>query len=235
MQYGEDKIRTMARSILPATNRRDAKNTAQMIKRRNRRNTRQTLHEWKSYTDPLEFEGHIFDYGEPTSLGWEMSSIKAAMWDRRQHDKLQPMIRWAKAYTAHLDDPFDRYMLMKKILPDNLIGRHALSHLEFEDEFDYRDEWNRYLHRGPWKVRVLDGDKFLELIKIELKEINRQVRRHNESLLDYEKKRKTLILPLCRGIDDAKFIESVKYFVRHHSIYEIEIFERAVEIQFIDR
>ena len=62
MTYGEAKTRDMCRSILPSTRRKTDRRNAQSIKRRNRRLTRQTLHDWKMTADLDDFEGHIFGY-----------------------------------------------------------------------------------------------------------------------------------------------------------------------------
>lgn len=52
--------------------------------------------------------------------------------DRRGADKLNHFLRWAYETTKDLD-PGDRYVHFKKILPDNLIGHHALSHMRMWD------------------------------------------------------------------------------------------------------
>jgi hypothetical protein len=251
MLYGEEKVRSMARSILPATNRRSARQTAERIKRRNRRNTRQTLHMWKRCVDPLEFEGHIVDYGEPDKHnGWsDEGTIKQAMWARRDADKLNSMIRWAKAYTAHLEDPEDRYRLMKKVLPDNLIGRHALSHLVVLDEFYIANEFAVYRQISSWHaVPRLNREVLEEMVKTDLKSINRQIRRHNDSL--FERERERYSLELCKGVHDEEFFEKMDEIARsrrprqtrwiyntpvYWTIYnKLEFLERVVEYRFPD-
>lgn len=145
MLYGPEKVREIARSILPSTSRRAARQNAAMVKRANRRRTRQTLHEWAKYIDPYEFEGHIFDYGEPgggCNYGWwDLGTIKEVMWHRRNYDKLGAFLRWADAHTAHLETNEERYMAVKRAMPDSLIGRHALTHLgrdyDIDDPYKY--------------------------------------------------------------------------------------------------
>lgn len=208
MIYGEEKVRTMARSILPATNRKDARTTAAAIKRTNRRRTRQALHDWKRHADPYDYEGHILDYGEPCggASHWDAHTIKEAMWDRRQHDKLSHMVKWAIEYTAHLDDPEDRYMLMKKVLPDNLIGRHALSHLDYLEEFDFQgNAWWRYgNYRRPEPVEV-DEVELRNLITLRLGELNRAIATYNKREFPLSKDEAKRI-PKCQGIHDTEFV-----------------------------
>ena len=53
---------------------------------------------------------------------------------RRAHDKLGPLFRWAKAHVDHdpgIADatPIDKVHHFTKLLPNDLSGRHALSHL----------------------------------------------------------------------------------------------------------
>lgn len=154
MLYGQDKAREIARSVLPSTRRRSARQDAARLKRSTRRLARRSLRDWASHTDPYEYEGHIYDYDEPSPCHAYWGTIKNVMWERRNGDKLGALLRWAPAVTAHLDDPEDRYMAMKAVLPDNLIGRHALSHLEFMDEFDRGDTSRRA--RFAWPARVPD-------------------------------------------------------------------------------
>ena len=53
---------------------------------------------------------------------------------RRNADKLGPLFRWAKATTCDLPVE-DRLAAVERLFDDNLIGRHALSHLEWDEHF----------------------------------------------------------------------------------------------------
>jgi hypothetical protein len=172
MLYGDEKVREIARSILPSTGRRSARINAANVKRRNRRITRQSLRDWATYEDPYEFEGHIFDYGDSAAAGkkYMCSDIKEVMWRRRDGDKFGAFFAWARATTAHMDDPVDRYNAVRRVLPDNLIGRHALGHLSGLDEFDDGEDrwWYRHLWRSvnwsPWQSVVYIRHILRELI-----------------------------------------------------------------------
>ncbi len=175
MYYGPEKARQMARSILPSTRRKGARESATLLKRATRRNARASLRDWATYTDPWAYEGHIFDYDEPGCGGGGFhEDIKQIMWDRRLGDKLGAFLWWAPVVTAHLDCPEDRYMHIKSMLPNNLIGRHALSHLIHMDEFDCGNpylyglgRYNRRYHRtesDPWRIPERVAGVLRELI-----------------------------------------------------------------------
>lgn len=163
MLYGQEKAREIARSVLPSTRRRSARIDLAHLKRSHRRRIRQTLHDWVGYDDPLDFEGHIYDYDRPTPHSSYWGGLTGIVDDRRNGDKLGALLRWAPAVTAHLDNPEDRYMAMKAVLGDNLIGRHALSHLAFMDVFDFRDDFNRY----RWRSRDHAPDPWSDPVHIE--------------------------------------------------------------------
>ncbi|MCO4745256.1 MAG: hypothetical protein KC912_10750 [Proteobacteria bacterium] len=64
----------------------------------------------------------------------DREAIRQVVWRRRAADKLNPFIRWAKARTANL--PVEsRISRMRSVLPDGLIGEHAVSHLEWDAHF----------------------------------------------------------------------------------------------------
>lgn len=147
MLYGPEKARDIARSILPSTRRRSAREDAARLKRNTRRHNRQSLHTWARYDDPYDYEGHIYDYDEPSPCHAYWGTIKDVMWDRRNGDKLGAFQRWAPAVTKHLPNGEARYMAVKKVLPDNLIGRHALSHIEHLEEFEHGDQFKYGLSR----------------------------------------------------------------------------------------
>ena len=55
--------------------------------------------------------------------------IRLLMWRRRGRDKLNHFMRWAIAATAEL--PIEnRLPNLQAMLPDGLVGRHAMSHLQ---------------------------------------------------------------------------------------------------------
>jgi hypothetical protein len=59
---------------------------------------------------------------------------------RREADKLAPLTRWAVASTRDMP-PIDRLPYLASVLPQNLIGAHALSHLQWEKELNPDRLW----------------------------------------------------------------------------------------------
>ncbi len=132
MHRRKTKTHDMCRSILPSTKRGRARRAKADLHRSNRRRAEMQTHVYRGYSneviDLYEERGdeldwwigtHVFDYGE-------------LIGDRRLADKLNHFERWAYTITRNID-PYQRYWYMKAMLPDNLIGRHALSHLYWMD------------------------------------------------------------------------------------------------------
>ncbi len=65
----------------------------------------------------------------------ERHEIVEQMRHRRGADNLSTLFRWAERTTRHISDPEDRYLAIQTTLPNNLIGRHALSHIAYLDGF----------------------------------------------------------------------------------------------------
>jgi hypothetical protein len=158
--YGEAKTRNMARSVLPSTRARSARDELAAIKRKNRRRVRQHLsravtqpvnsvpgryaledtpaHDWDPWDE--EAQDHALEYYPDKSIGY-------AVRDRRSGDKLGPIQRWAPAISAHLE-PSERYAYVAARLPKNLIGWHALTHLAYTDgialDYEHRHHYTSY-------------------------------------------------------------------------------------------
>lgn len=131
MLYGNAKRRQMARSLLPSTRRRAAADNLDRIRRGGRRRLRQEL------ADLTGKGGAAASRWTDASFDWAASpqrEIKEAVWERRAYDKVGSFQRWAVAVTLRVD-PADRLDAVRGLLPPNLIGRHALSHIEFLDHF----------------------------------------------------------------------------------------------------
>lgn len=152
MRNYNEKQRDMLRSILPATNRRSVRFDAAVIKRQNRRATRMTLREWSTYDNAYDFEGHVYDTDDPVTGGCGYSqTITELMWERRQRDNVSALVRWTERLceTKFKDmDEWDRKAHFKRMLPDNLIGRHAWSHIDHL--FPDTDDFNVFRFRGPY-------------------------------------------------------------------------------------
>lgn len=163
MQNHSEKRRDMCRSILPSTARKGARDNLAAWKRQHRRGIRQRLADARHY-DWLDYEGHVdIDTNRPLSgSGWDRI-ITHIVSNRQNADKVAPLIRWVESIKPDLpgDDDVSKWYALKALLPDNLIGRHALSHVEHL--FDL-PESRRY--RSPYGPRP--GESF-EQYRIRLK------------------------------------------------------------------
>lgn len=170
MTYGKDKIRDMTESLLPSTHRKGARDDRRNIHKKNRRRVNTDLNQYEDDYLPIERRDLFED---------NHTDIRYVMYDRRNGDKVAPFIRWATAITAHLNDPEDRYNYVKRLVPDNLIGRHALTHIEFMEEFRFGpDRYARYrLKPHPpepdWALllRSIIENGYLKQFNVELKKL----------------------------------------------------------------
>lgn len=147
MLHGPAKRREIARSVLPSTHRKSARDDLATLRRRNRRTVRQDLH---VIARPGRASAVVDDFdGDSADLrSYPDAEIRLAVRDRRDGDKLGPLLRWARATTRHLPLE-DRLDAVRRVFNDNLIGRHALSHLEHDRHFrvDHEHERHWWLYR----------------------------------------------------------------------------------------
>jgi hypothetical protein len=140
-----NKRREMARSILPSTGRKGAAIRLAAIRRAHRRSVRQKLTIY-SGRSPVAYVAEDSDLGDDAN--WPTHRIREVVVERRDHDKVAPLIRWAVATTktTRLED---RLSGLAVALPPGLIGQHAISHLEFLDELapDYPHRHHYYWYR----------------------------------------------------------------------------------------
>lgn len=137
MTYGDDKIKDMIESLLPSSARRRARENRAAAHRKARRATRQNHDRDRT---------HVYEKKRRVE-------IMEMMWDRRGADKLS-FVRWAEQVTKHLSDPEDRYNYIKNLVPDNTIGRHALTHLPYEWQPEYRSLYSGERSVTPKERRV---------------------------------------------------------------------------------
>jgi hypothetical protein len=184
MLYGEEKARQMARSILPSTGRAGARHDLAAVKRRNRRSIRRELGLISGDTDRYwdEPQADLTDYPD--------IDITYIVWDRRAKDNVAAFIHWATESTTHISDPGDRFNAVKRVLPDGLIGRHALNcHLAyqpgFEVKYDHSFAWSSpRWRREPSAIEALKQVDVEGMVKEALengqhKAVNRYIRDHH--------------------------------------------------------
>lgn len=129
MDYGDAKVKTMAKSVLPSRRREGAREDKRLAHRQHRRQVSERLG---------QLRGCDYDDFVPSVSHNNNRRIHEIKWERRAADNVSAVVRWAEALTKDIPTG-DRVAFMKRLLPDNLIGRHALTHLEFLDnDIDHR-------------------------------------------------------------------------------------------------
>ncbi len=130
MLYGAEKAREMGRSILPST-RRSAHAQQHHISRHYRRANRQAVAQmgWS--------EGGWLDYVGRDLLTDTKRQVRIGylVRERRDADKIAPVMRWADAIAADRRK-LDRRAYVAQLLPQNIVGWHALTHIENLNSFE---------------------------------------------------------------------------------------------------
>lgn len=183
----------MARSVLPSTRRRGARQDRALAHARARRRLRAELHELAGYDDPDDYEG---------DLTWEArGDIAEMVQERRVGDKVGPLVRWAERTVERdpvlRDARFDqRVAHFRRLLPDGLIGDHAMVHLRWviDDELP----WWRRPRVPPAEPRPTLREKVEAIVRAGRHgELNRRIR-----LSSAEYSVKEVWVPPERVIDD---------------------------------
>lgn len=143
MRNHNEKLRDIGRSVLPARGRKGWRAGKRAIHHRNRQQTRAALQDWADAIDPYDCEALTYDYSH---------EINSLVRERRLSDNLTVIMRWAEAtirqHPEITEDYETCYHYFKRILPDNLAGRHALSHLKDCEGFPEDPAWPlRYQYR----------------------------------------------------------------------------------------
>lgn len=174
----KDKVRDIARGVLPSTARKGARDNKRNFHAKHRHAQRQANiaiersliavdENDRLYTDPdlyddFEDRDVIDGYHARTKApcGWD-DDMKHIVRRRRDADKLGPLYAWAHATEDKKMIGWsneDKYAYFKAVLPDTLQGRHALGHIETEldisnDEFKY----GYYRYRTPHTPLTLEA------------------------------------------------------------------------------
>ena len=155
--HGAEKIREMLRSVLPSTARKSARDNKQLLHGQERQRTRQAIRT-ADFQDPENFDI------EPPHIR-KAHAIKEIVGERRGADKVGPLVRWAERLSRTLP-PQDIRSHFQALLPEGVIGEHALGHLRGIDGFSN----DRYKHSSldnqpfhPKAKRPLKDRKFLRL------------------------------------------------------------------------
>jgi len=121
--YAETKARDMARSVLPSTKRRGARQDLELIRRRARRTTRIQLRQ--AVRAGADWDELVLDTGY-----WPTHQIRDVVRDRRAADNVSALVRWAPRAASHLRVE-DRYSWVQARMPDSTVGWHAMTHVRW--------------------------------------------------------------------------------------------------------
>lgn len=195
MRNHDHKARDMARSVLPSTARKGAREARAIVHGRERAHERQVLHHLRRCLDPEDYDG---DLGVSSRHRGDVSDMVD---DRRGADKVGPLVAWAERLVQRdpallAATPEDREVHFRKILPPGLIGNHAIVHLWWVlDEGRGRWSWNRTstVSAGIPDVEVVEGI----LAAGGHAELNRRLRTELDRVVS-----RTVWLPPQRLIDD---------------------------------
>ena len=127
MRNHDQKIKDMSRSVLPSTGRKGARDNRRIIHRRQRARELAAVTVYRRVADP--------DTVTPDVRGTYGPDVTHMVWERRARDKVGSLIRWAEATIAA--DPVlrsasraEQIVFFARMMPDTLIGRHAVQHIE---------------------------------------------------------------------------------------------------------
>ena len=192
MRNHDQKTRDMARSVLPSTARKHAREARAFIHGRDRVRLRAELHDLRSLDDPDDFEG---DLTFPVQR-----HIKTMVSDRRSADKVGSLIAWAERL-VHRDpqldaaSPEDREVHLRTLLPPGLIGEHALTHLWWVLS-DRRSHWPSRTGHAP--AANPDVERVAEIITAGRHgDLNRRIREVSPHIVVEQ-----VYVPARRVVDD---------------------------------
>jgi len=146
----DEKNKNMQRSVLPSSRRKAARRERRAIHRRARARQRDVLAQYRK--DAYVPEP---DFGE----GRRKAATKWMVLDRRSADKIGPLTRWA-VRTIDQDPVLRDAALGEQVayfaamLPTDVIGRHAVFHIEFALRWRFHPESaRRYWGPEPGPTR----------------------------------------------------------------------------------
>ncbi|MBL7487222.1 hypothetical protein I6A60_08795 [Frankia sp. AgB1.9] len=167
MRNHGEKVKDMAESVLPSTARTYAREQRRRVHRRQRTRQRDLLVIARRTAFDGALTSELADVAE-TDFEADFEERRRAqdiaqlVWARRAADKTGPLTRWAGAQVdrdASLREapPSEQVAHFARLVPDNLIGRHALQHIESDLEYRARQaEWlRRKAARAEAKVDAL--------------------------------------------------------------------------------
>jgi hypothetical protein len=137
----DEKTKSMQRSVLPSTARKQARKERRLIHKRQRARERDMLSAVRKAASAVDSDFE-FDSDPDFHEGRRISDTHWMVLDRRSADKIGPLTRWAGATVDADPDLHDapvheQVAYFAAILPGDLIGKHAVQHIEWA--LKYRD------------------------------------------------------------------------------------------------
>lgn len=124
--YGRKKVKDMVRSVLPSTRGSATQVEKKIAKKAARSKDTQAMKKMVEHIDA--YDDYVDEYKKMNI------KVRGIVHDRRLYDKIAPLIRWAPKVTSGKHD--ERLAQLRSMMPDNTIGRHAITHVQHLDEFD---------------------------------------------------------------------------------------------------
>ncbi len=211
MRNHNEKHRDMARSVLPSKARVTARQDRRAIHHQERAHLREALFEARSERDADDIEA-VVDYVDRSSMIWLVGQ-------RRGADKVGPLMRWAERTVAQSPrlramSPQDQLEHFRRLMPSNLIGEHALSHIGWALGVDRR-WYGTYRHPQPPTIAELTDAVDLVLAAGALGELNRALKAMRFTTTDASGVVVTLGPTLLRGAHDRdRFVAELRADVR---------------------
>jgi hypothetical protein len=158
----DEKIKDMGESVLPSTGREYARYNRRVIHKRQRARELAAVTAYRRDSDP--------ECVTPDVRGTHGPDIALMVWNRRSMDKVGPLVRWAQATIAaspvlRSASREDQVAYFARMMPSNLIGRHAVQHIEQALEWRERRAERNASHADPGRdPRVAETERHARVI-----------------------------------------------------------------------
>ncbi len=211
MRNHNQKHRDMARSVLPSTGCVGARQDRRAIHHRERTRLREALAGVRQTADADDVDADL------TYV--DRGAIASMVADRRGGDKVGPLMRWAERTVAQSPrlramSPRDQLEHFRRLMPSNLIGEHALSHIGWALGVDRR-WYGTYRYPQPPTIAELTDAVDRVLAAGALGELNRALKAMRFTTTDASGVVVTLGPTLLRGAHDTdRFVAELRADVR---------------------
>ena len=130
MRNHNEKAKDMAESVLPSKARHRSRKERRTIHESERARAKQAISRYLARPDLGDeiIDAHV-------GRGISKSDMAEMVWERRSADKIGSLVRWALRRVetdSRLSNACvaEQVEYFRRLMPDNLIGRHAVSHIE---------------------------------------------------------------------------------------------------------